>query len=212
MARRRSTRDAVVQDVVTMALRQRRNRGVWIAVALLVVVGSAVWSHFRNPADPSKWDGQSVIVRRVVDGDTIVVDGPGMENEHVRLRGVDAPEVAHGGQPDMHFGPQAKQYLAGRLTGKPITLKFDGTEKRDRYQRLLGYVYLDETDCVNVALVRDGMAYVDRRFKTMLQSQLEQSETQARNKGVGLWKDVTTEQQPPWRQKWLEKTLSRPKQ
>ena len=193
-----------------MALRQRRHRGVWVAVALLAIVISAVWSHFNNPADPAKWEGQDgVTVERVIDGDTIVVNGPGMDKEHVRLRGVDAPEVAHGAQAEMHFGNEAKRYLADKLTGKTVTLKFDGTEKRDRYDRMLAYVYLNESDCVNVALVRDGMAYVHRQYKTMLQSTLDQAETQARTRGTGLWKDVQDKDMPPWRQKWLEKRGSR---
>lgn len=194
-----------------MALRQRRNRGAWIVVALLALVGSAIWSHYHNPADPAKWDGQSAVVERVVDGDTIVVTGQGMDKESVRLLGIDAPEVARAGKPSMHFGDQAKAYLAGRLSGKPITLKFDGTEQRDQYGRMLAYIYLNDSECVNVALVRDGMAYAHRNYPNALQGTLEQTETQARAKDIGLWRDVTDEQQPAWRQKWLEKMQSRAK-
>ena len=203
---RRTLNDAALQDVVAMALRQRRNRGGWVAAALVVLIGSAVWSHYHNPADPSRWDGRSVVCERVIDGDTIVVSGPGIDHERLRLRGIDAPEVVHPGlDHDAYFGVEARRYLAGRLTGRPVLLKFDGTEKRDPYGRLLGYVYLGDSDCVNVDLVRDGMAYVDRRFKTLLESALDQSETAARTHGVGLWKDLKNADMPEWRQKWLEK-------
>ena len=212
MARRNDPTAMIVQQAITMALRQRRNRGVWVAVALVLLVGTMLWSHYRTQPDPSQWDGRTATVQRVVDGDTIVVDVPG-GHETVRLIGVDAPEIAHkgavGSPIDSYFGPEAKRYLTDALAGRTITLKFDGTEKRDRYQRLLGYVYLNDTDCVNVMLVRDGYAYVDRRFKNMLQATLDQSETQARTRGVGLWKNVKPEQMPVWRQKWLaKKTVS----
>lgn len=206
MARRRSSPDAFAQDLVRHAIRQRQNRGVWIAVALLVLVGSAVWSHYRTKPDPAKWDGQDgVVCERVIDGDTVVVNGPGMEHEHMRLRGIDAPEIIHPGlKTDAHFGPEAKQWLASRIQNKPVVVKFDGTEKRDRYQRLLGYVYVDDV-CINVELVEKGYTYVDRRFKTMLQANLDTAETQARQRKLGLWQDVKKEDMPAWRQKWLDK-------
>ena len=207
MARRNDPTAIIVQQAITMALRQRRNRGVWIAIAVVLLIGTMLWSHFHSQPDPSQWDGQTATVDRVIDGDTVVISAPGMEHEHLRLRGIDAPEIVHPGlNQDAYFGPEAKAHLAQMLPpNSKIALKFDGTEKRDRYQRLLGYLYLNDTDCVNVLLVRDGYAYVDRRFKTMLQSSLDQSEIQARTRGVGLWKDVKTDQMPAWRQKWLAK-------
>lgn len=180
---------------------------MWIALALVLLVGTMLWSHYRSKPDPSQWDGESATIDRVVDGDTIVITAPGMEHEHLRLRGIDAPEIVHPGlATDAYFGRDAKDYLSRLLPpNTKVTLKFDGTEKRDRYQRLLGYVYLADADCVNVKIVRDGYAYVDRRFKTMLQATLDQSETQARARGAGLWKNVKPDQMPAWRQKWLAK-------
>ena len=190
-----------------MALRQRRYRGWAVAAAVLFLVGSAVYSHWHAKPDPSSAESAGdTHVDRVIDGDTIVVSGPGMTNEHLRLRGVDAPEVKHPGlNQDAYFGPESRSYLTSRLAGKTVILKFDGTEKRDRYQRLLAYVYLGDGDCVNLDLVRDGMAYVDRRFKTVLQGQFDQLETTARNKRVGLWAGVKDADEPAWRQKWLAK-------
>lgn len=201
---RRTPQEAIIQDVITVALRQRRFRLVAIAVALALLAGSAIWSHRTTPPDPAPLDGQTVTVDRVVDGDTLIVSGSGFVNERLRLLGIDAPEVAHPDfDHDAHFGPEAKRYLTQRLAGKTVTLKFDATEKRDRFGRLLGYVYLGDSDCINVDLVRDGMAYADRRFKTMLAGTLEQNENNARTKGIGLWKGLKPRDMPEWRQRWF---------
>ncbi|MDB5325923.1 MAG: nuclease [Phycisphaerales bacterium] len=207
----RTPPEAIARDAVSIALRQRRIRLVGIGLAIVTLGCTSIWSHRNAPPDPSKWEGMPVVVDRVIDGDTIVISGDGFNHERLRLRGIDAPEVAHPEhEHDDHFGPEARRYLEDRLTkardaGKPITLKFDGTERRDRYDRILGYVYLGDSDCINVDLVRDGMAYVDRRFKSMLQSTLEQDETNARTKGIGVWQDLKPEDMPEWRQRWLAK-------
>lgn len=206
----RSLPEVIARDAVSSALRQHRVRRIGIGLAIAILVGTSVWSHRSTPPDPSQWDGMPIVIDRVIDGDTLVISGDGFNQERLRLRGIDAPEVVHPDYDhDDHFGPEARRYLDNRLAkaraaGKPITLKFDGTERRDRYGRILGYVYVGDSDCVNVDLVRDGMAYVDRRFKTMLTGTLEQTENAARAKGTGLWKDLKKSNMPAWRQKWLE--------
>jgi len=196
----------MVEDAVALVLRRRKNALTGLIALLLVAVGSAVWSHFHVPPEARQIEGQPVTVSRVIDGDTIVIKASALgADEHVRLRGIDAPEVAHMGQPAAHFGDQAKRYLTSRLDGKSVILKFDSNEIRDRYGRMLAFVYLGDSDCINYDLVRDGMAYVDHRFKNYMQYSMEQAETQARKKGTGLWKDVKVDQMPAWRQKWLAK-------
>lgn len=196
-----------MQQVVRLLLGRRRLSGPGMVLGLLVLAGSMVWSHWHARPDPAPADAQgNTHVDRVIDGDTIVVSGNGLTNAHLRLLGVDAPEVKHVGlDHDAYFGPQARQYLTDKLTGRTVILKFDPSQKFDRYQRILAYVYLSDTDCANLDLVRDGYAYVDRRFKTMLQSQFDQLETQARAKRVGLWAGVKESEMPEWRQKWLAK-------
>ena len=199
------TRPASTENAVALLLRWRR-RWILLSVFLIAfVVASSVWSHLQMPADPRDLDGKAFAVVRVIDGDSIVIAaGAWGGRETVRLRGIDAPELGQNGKPPMQFADEARQYLTNRVDGKPVTLKFDPPETRDRYGRLLAFVYVGDTDCMNVDLVRDGMAYVDRRFKSFMQSQLDAAEAQARAKQIGLWKGLTTDQMPAWRQAWLK--------
>ena len=58
-------------------------------------------------------------------------------------------------------------------------------------------------DLINIDIVRDGMAYADRRVMAMLTPHLELSESEARHKQRGLWKGLTDAEMPAWRRAWL---------
>ena len=90
-----------------------------------------------------------VEVLRVIDGDTIVVDG----GRRVRYVGIDTPEVGASPEP---FGTEATSFNATLVTGRMVTLKRDVSE-RDRFGRLLRFVYADGI-LVNAELVREGYA------------------------------------------------------
>ena len=164
---------------------------------------------FRYRGDDWRtFDHKSFLVSHVADGDTIVVrpTGGGAETR-VRLIGVDAPELhssEDGGRPD-HWADEARRYTASRVELKPVTLRLEQTETRDRYKRLLAYVYVDDSDNLNLELVRDGQAYADRRFRHSMRSQFERAEGEARRARRGLWKDLSKSQMPPWRQEWLDR-------
>ena len=93
-------------------------------------------------------------VLRVIDGDTIDIDYNG-KRERIRFLNVDTPESVH---PDKHrntrLGKQASNYTKKRLSGKYISLEFDG-DKRGKYGRLLAYVSLDKNN-FNLELVQKG--------------------------------------------------------
>ena len=127
------------------------------------------------------------VVTRVIDGDTaeMKLDDNGGE-EGVRFIGVDTPESVAPGQPVECFGKKASRFTTSLIEGERVELRF-GAERRDRYDRLLAYVYLDER-FVNADLVRLGYARtleiapnVDHaeRFATL--------QGEAANLGRGLW-------------------------
>lgn len=97
-------------------------------------------------------------VLRVIDGDTIVVSLRGRA-ERVRYVGMDTPETVKPGTPVQCWGPAAHALNARMLApGARVTLRFD-RELRDRYGRLLAYVYRAADGLfVNAQLVRDGAA------------------------------------------------------
>jgi micrococcal nuclease len=81
-----------------------------------------------------------VVLDRVVDGDTarFIIDG---RSESVRYIGIDTPEVSGPGSPEC-YGEEATRFNVSRLAGGSIQLEGD-QEERDRYGRLLAYVYVD---------------------------------------------------------------------
>jgi micrococcal nuclease len=97
--------------------------------------------------------GPDLVVRRVVDGDTIVV-GDGVT---VRLIGVDTPETKHPTKPVQCYGREASKETAALLPrGTRVRLVYD-VERTDRYGRTLAYVVrVRDGLFVNAALLRDG--------------------------------------------------------
>lgn len=92
---------------------------------------------------------ETVSVIRVVDGDTIKINNSGKEDT-VRLLGINTPEKGE------RYYKEAKDFLNLTLTGKEITLE-KGRGDRDRYDRLLRYVFLNGEN-VNEKIIREGYA------------------------------------------------------
>jgi micrococcal nuclease len=119
---------------------------------------------------------------------TLVADVGGTE-ERVRLIGIDTPESVDRSRPVMCFGKEASAHL-GRLLppGTPVRLVRD-VEARDRYDRLLAYVYrASDGRFINLAMVQDGFAD-QYRFPPNLQHtrQLRAAAGAARQAGKGAW-------------------------
>jgi len=121
-------------------------------------------------------------VSRVVDGDTFVISS----GEKVRLIGVDTPETKHPRKGVEYFGPQASAFSREMLEGKTIRLEFD-VQERDRYGRLLAYVYID-TLFFNKHLVKEGYARVATYPPNVkYQDQFLAAQRYAREHDKGLW-------------------------
>jgi micrococcal nuclease len=132
-------------------------------VLLVAAIGLLVWrgdrEHSQQRTTP---EGTSVgaEVLRVVDGDTIEVELDGGEVEDVRYIGVDTPESVAPGEPVECFGKRASAFNERLVGGRTVTLRFD-RERRDRYGRLLAYVYRRPDGLfVNAELVRRGFATI----------------------------------------------------
>lgn len=136
-------------------------------------------------------------VTRVVDGDTLRVDIDG-ERETVRLVGINTPETVAPDRPVECYGPEASEHLKELLPdGTEVRLERD-VEARDRYGRLLAYVYkADDGLFVNEDLVADGYAQA-RSYppNTTLESELQAAQQQARSTGAGQWSACSPAQQP----------------
>jgi micrococcal nuclease len=129
-------------------------RVVLILVVLVLAVLGGRLAIQRDDASPA---GVQAEVTRIVDGDTIHVDLDGTD-ETVRYIGVDTPESVKPGTPVECFAKKASAFNARLVEGEDVKLRFD-VERRDRYGRLLAYVYrAGDGLFVNAELVRRGYA------------------------------------------------------
>lgn len=143
----------------------------------LALVLCLLWSPLAVLAD---FTGKVVSIS---DGDTLSVLRD-HEQINVRLVEIDAPEM---GQP---YGTRSKQTLAAYVFGQDVRVAEHG---KDRYGRVLGRVFLGGMD-VNAEMVRQGMAWVYRKYAT--DSTLYALEAEARDQLRGLWGDP--DPMPPW--------------
>jgi len=129
-------------------------------------------------------------VVEVIDGDTIKVDLGG-ELETVRLIGIDTPEIANPYNPkEDRFGPEAARYAKQLLEKQSVYLIKDPMQSnRDKYERLLRYVFLEDGTLINAELVKEGYAfnYIYEPFQFM--KQFDYLEKQAKENRMGLWSD-----------------------
>ncbi|MBA2175901.1 thermonuclease family protein [Halobacillus locisalis] len=98
---------------------------------------------------------ETATVSRIVDGDTIEIEKDGV-TETVRLLLVDTPETKHPTEPVQPFGPEASAFAESELLGKTVELEYDGP-KRDKYDRLLAYLWVDGNN-FNEQLLEEGFA------------------------------------------------------
>ena len=127
-------------------------------------------------------DRRSRVCVRVVDGDTIVLDG----GERVRLIGVDTPESVDPRRPVEWFGKEASAFTRRLVEGRRVRLEYDRT-RRDVHRRTLAYVYLEDGTFVNLEIVRRGYGHAYTRFPFRYLEQFRAAERQARAERAGLW-------------------------
>jgi micrococcal nuclease len=124
-------------------------------------------------------------VTRVVDGDTIEVSLNG-KSEEIRMLLIDTPETKHPSKPVEKFGPEASTYAKQVLEGKQVGIQV-GTEERDKYGRLLAYVWIGNTTYQEMVLEK-GLAATAYLYNdlTMLE-EFHKAQDIARNKKIGVW-------------------------
>ncbi len=128
-------------------------------------------------------------VVKVVDGDTITVSIRG-KNESVRLLGIDTPETVDPRKPVQCFGKAASDKMKSFVLGKYVKLVDDSTQgNRDKYKRLLRYVYLPDSKAtfINGEMIKQGYAFSYKQYPTKMLEKFNSFERYARENNLGLW-------------------------
>lgn len=131
-------------------------------------------------------------VTKVVDGDTIEVNING-KTEKLRLIGIDTPETVDPRKPVQCFGKEASNKAKELLDGKKVRLESDASQsERDKYDRLLRYVYLEDGTSYNKLIIAEGYAH-EYTYNTpyKYQSEYRQAQKDAENAQKGLWSPST---------------------
>lgn len=167
--------------------------GVWVIGEL---GGEYSWHDYGQTnllMDESGLMGPFEVVK-VVDGDTVHVQ-VGDNIEKLRFLGVDTPESVKPNSPVECFGKEASEFTKNSLLGEMVRLEFDSTQaERDKYGRLLVYIYLADGRMFNEILLTEG--YANRyysRVPILMADEFDNILDKARESERGLWGDKECE-------------------
>jgi micrococcal nuclease len=144
--------------------------------------------------------GKYYRVQRAVDGDTLLLTN----GERVRLIGVDTPEVHESKK--LHrdaertgrdietikeLGKKASKFTKSLVDRKEVRLEYDQAnahiKNRDKYGRVLAYVYLKDGTFVNAEIIRQGYGFAYTLFPFRYMEEFRRCEREARENERGLW-------------------------
>ena len=121
------------------------------------------------------------------DGDTIAVDMNG-EEEKIRMIGVDTPETKDPRKPVECYGHMASDFTKNLIGSDRVRLEADSqSTNRDRYNRLLRYVYLPDGRMVEKELITGGYGFAYIGFPFDKKDEFVTYQKQAQDTGKGLW-------------------------
>lgn len=129
-------------------------------------------------------------VIKVVDGDTLSLSING-QTETIRLIGINTPETVDPRKPVECFGKQASDKAKSLLSGQEVALETDPSQgERDKYGRLLGYIFLSDGTFFNKLMIQEGYAY-EYTYNVPYKYQVEfkQVAQEAKLAKRGLWAD-----------------------
>jgi micrococcal nuclease len=125
------------------------------------------------------------------DGDTITVDMNGTQ-EKIRMIGVDTPETHDPRKAVQCFGQAASDFTKNLIGTNPVRLEADPLgSNRDRYDRLLRYVYLPDGRLVQAEIIKQGYGFAYTSFPFGKSDEFKQYEKEARETSKGLWSTCT---------------------
>ncbi len=170
--------------------RRRAQRQIMSLVITLILTGVGYYAS-QHPAQTahvaSTFPAGSYNVTEFVDGDTIRVDMNG-KVETIRFIGMDTPETHDPRKPVECFGKAAAEHTKQLIGNGAVRLEADSlSTNRDRYDRLLRYVYTSDNKLVEAEDIRDGYAFAYTSFPFSKLEEFRSYEKEAREANRGLW-------------------------
>ena len=170
-----------MRNIVICERTKKRNRGFILLFFSLVI--------------PSSLSAQlnTYKVTRVIDGDTIEVLFQDKE-EPVRLIGIDTPELHHPEKPVMYYAKEAYKFTKQMVGNKNVRLEFDESNAylnhRDKYGRLLAYIYLEDGTFLNAEIIKQGYGFAYTRFPFKYLDDFRKYQQEAIENEAGLWAET----------------------
>jgi micrococcal nuclease len=175
-----------------MRRRLQRKHGISL-LSLLIILFVALAQHYGwfEQAGKGVMTTQPGLysIAHYVDGDTVAVNMNG-NSETIRFIGVDTPETHKPNTPVQCYGPAAAAYTQNRIkaAGGKIRLVSDSlSTNRDRYNRLLRYVYLPDGTNLDEELIAKGYAFAYVSFPFTKSDDFSAKQLSAQTQHLGLW-------------------------
>lgn len=168
--------------------KRQKKKLVSLVVALILIGVGYVANRYQPPSNVLGTVSPGYYrVTEVADGDTISIDMNG-KVERVRFIGVDTPETQDPRKAVQCFGKAASSFTKDLIGNQPVRLESDElSTNRDRYNRLLRYVYLPNNDLVQEKIISEGYGFAYTSFPFTKSDHFKQLENRAREQGRGLW-------------------------
>lgn len=173
-----------------MKRRHRRSprKSTWLIVISIVITVGQHYGWFDAIQQKAAANQPGLYsVQEFVDGDTIIVDMNG-HPETLRFIGVDTPETHDPRKAVQCYGQAAAAFTKQLIGSNSVRLEADPLDTdRDRYGRLLRYIYLPDGTLVNSELIRQGYGFAYLSFPFQKSDTFRQLQTEAINAHRGLW-------------------------
>jgi micrococcal nuclease len=172
-------------------MRPKRSRYQRLLMSLVSFIIVAILSQVAPQAQQqlSELKPGEYRVEEFYDGDTIGVDMNG-KLERIRMIGVDTPETHHPKKPVQCFGKAASEFTRRIVSdqGSAVRLEADPlSSNRDRYDRLLRYVYLRDGTLLNQRIIEEGYGFAYTQFIFSKSDAFRASQKAAQDANRGLW-------------------------
>ena len=171
----------------------RKASGLLLFVVVLAVLAWLDHTGRLRPRtdDWTRYHGQTFIVTRVIDGDTLDIAAPdgGRPTTRVRLWGIDAPEMARydTGKPAEPWAEQATDRARELALRQRVTLQLQDHRVRGDFGRVLAYVVLPDGRVLNEVLIEEGHVRAEPRYNHDHMDRYLALERDAKARHAGKW-------------------------